>query len=395
MKSSLLDSAIKKVKEQPVQYGILLISFVVVCLFYIGSIGQNKQEKVEKREKEIYDSKVSPSNVKKVVEEQKTLEQKTNETLKAATNPEARVDDLKTENDKMNKDGETLIKSKYNNTVSPHEQEISYINEKKVEEKTKLDKIENDNKIKELENKLKEKEKQLDNERKQKESDLDVKSNSKNKNNPKATSTTLTPELRQILLQEALKDGETATSNHVYVPVEKVVPKVEVKKEEIVEEKYRFKIVAGSSFYGRLKNTLYSGYTDSGAILEIDNPNFKKCNFIGNAKYLDARGLAIDITRVACEDGYEQAVNAKAFRISDLKPVFSDKIDRHLFPKVVIGTLDGLINMIRIDARDQSVNSQGYLQNNKSLVDTILAEELKRYQTEETAYPQSMVIIFY
>lgn len=391
---NILDGLIKKIKEQPIQYGILIISFVIVLIFYVGSIGKNEKEKMSKKENEIYQEKVSNSTVKQENKEQKTLQQQTDETLKAATNPEARADAVKQENEKMNKDGESVIKSKYNNTVSPHEQEISFIEDKKIEEKKKLEKIENENKIKELEEKLKEKEKQLDNERKQKESEADNKRTSKDRNNPKATSSTLTPELRQVLLQEALKEGEVS-SNHVYVPVETKVEIKETKIEEVIEKKVRFKIVAGSSFYGRLKNTLYSGYTDSGAILEIDNANFKKCNFIGNAKYLDARGLAIDINRVACEDGYEQQVNAKAFRISDLKPVFSDKIERHLFPKVVIGTLDGLINMIRIDANDQSVNEKGYIQNNKSLVDTILAEELKRYQTEETAYPQSMVIIFY
>jgi len=402
MKNFDLDGIVKKFKENPGMYGTLVVSVLIVLSFYISSIGAKGETAEQKRQREVMEKSVEKSKVdKEIINKDKDPEILKKEKLKASENPEARIDDLTKEQNKLKTDGDTLIKSKYNNTASPHKEEvISFEEEKKKEELKKKEKIEEDNKIKELEKKLQDKEKQLEIERKRKEAEVDKLELKKKMANPTPTSATLTPELRNILLSEALDPVEKETGNYSTV---KSLLKVEIakdinvtNKEEVVENKIRFNIVPGSSFHGRLLNMLYSGHTDSGAILKIENTHFKNCNFLGNVRYLPYKGLAVDINRVACEDGYVQNVNAKAFRITDLKPVFSDKVERHLFPKVVIGTLDALINMVRIDNNDYSANQDtGYLQANKTLVDDILKEELKRYQDEESVNPQSMVIIFY
>jgi len=384
-----MDNFIQNFKKQPKLYGSIIVAFTITIFFIFGNLNSNKnnQQQINNKLKE-----TSVLKTKSILENTK---QKNKEKLKIATNPSARKGEILNKIKKENNPESTVIKNKYSN-VKNNDVKIEYFKLKKEKEKRKKELIEKENKIKELELKLKREKKRK--EKMQKELEIKKLPNPK-KEYQRTFSENLEPELRNVLVTEALEEGQTPkedSSTVVVFRTKKVKIKPMVKKEipQNISKK-RFKIVAGSSFYGELTNVIYSGYPEAGAIVTINNPKFNGCNFIG-APNINAEGIGIKIFKMSCKDGYEQSVNAYAFRMSDLKPIFADEINTHLFPKIVIGSLDALLNITRTKDGGGSVyTTGGVIQTNTSLVDSILKEELQRYKTEIIAKPQGIIVIFY
>jgi len=366
----------------------LFIFFIIIILFFIANQGQNNNKdkyanKVIKEKTTGSEIKVKNSNINK------------DNKLKAATNPIVRRKELLKEQTKLNNKNETSLKVKYSNLKSEHTQQIMLI--KKEKEKQKKQLIEKEQKIVELKKRLQKEKEQ---------SQLTLKNNSiKEKNNidkvlnkKNVFSKSMNLDLKKILITELFSNKEKSNNSSVKIAtiVEKNTTNPQKNNKQSIIQQVRFKIVPGSSFYGQLTNVLYSGYLEPGPIIKVENSLFNNCNFIGTSSLVSAKGFAIKINKVACSDGYEQQINAYAFKLKDLRPVWTSKIEHHFLPKVILGSLDFLVNLVRINKNsNNTVNANGQSTNTPSLVDHILATELKRYKTEYVLNPQAIVVIFY
>lgn len=189
--------------------------------------------------------------------------------------------------------------------------------------------------------------------------------------------------------------------------------KEDEKNTKPILDKRTFTIIPGSSYYGELKNNIYNLHPNMKAIITISNPEFEDCRFLGSVQETANGGsMAIGVNEIACNDGTIQSVNGIAIRMGDLKPMFRDKINRHLIPKVALITLSSLLNGISLKDTPEThsgtttivngnnkkglpVNFADAFTPNMALVDGILQEELSYYQTEIEVHPQALVVIFY
>lgn len=385
-----MDNLIQKIKEKPAIYFGLFLSIGFIIFYVISQIGTKPVKNINNNQK------VEKSVLKPKITTEKEI--KKNKLL-ASTNPEARTSELEKKEKEYNTNGSTVLKDKYLNTSSEHQEEIIEI--KKENEKIKNEKLKQKNKIEELEKKIKQQEIIISNaNNKNNDRNNNINNDRNNNRNYNKNNVNMNPEINKDLIDTIITTNQNNynNANTVYTFSNTATTnKTDTNTTNIVQNELRFNIVPGSSFYGLLKNTLYSQYTSTGAFIEIQNPVFKDCSFMGDVQYLQYKGLAINVNKVVCKDGYTQTVNGKAFRMSDMKPIFSNEINRHLFPKIVLGTVDSIINLTRTSEQGlTTTDNTGVIEKNTSLIDEILQDEYNRYkEDEEVAYSQSLIVIFY
>jgi len=375
---------------------VLIIGFImaiIIILFFKANNSESTKNTKQNFKNKQISKNIEQSSLK--LKGQKELS-KNNDKLKITTNQTVRNEEFKKEQNNYKKDSATVLKTKYSNASSGLEKKIlKFQKEKELKKKELIDK---NQQIEDLKQKIKKVEKE-------KEIAIKNKEIVKNKENitqqfekKNIFSKGLNLKLKQILISEALEDGESTVSNVKTLP-NKIQKQVEQQpKENITQtQTIRFKIIPGSSFYGQLTNVLYSGFLEPGPIVKVEYPKFNNCNFIGQAQQSSPKGFSIKLTKVACSDGYEQSINAYAFQMKDLRPVWTSEIEHHYLPKAVIGGLDYIVNLTRIQNNNASVTDtqNGGVVQQSTLVDKILADELARYGTEYVMNPQALVVIFY
>jgi type IV secretory pathway VirB10-like protein len=149
------------------------------------------------------------------------------------------------------------------------------------------------------------------------------------------------------------------------------------------------KIKVGSSYYGRLINSVNSAYSNSvRALIKINDGDLKGSTLVGNIQSTNSN-LIISSNRLILPNGHEQSVQAIVLDPKNLTPALVDEVDRHLGERVLYSILGSSIDIL---ANSESNNQYA---NTTTLFSNEVSKELNGIRSEVKVYPRDLVVVFY